>query len=497
MADKMIKISNGCDAKIAEYIVSIILDYNGNPLIEALPDLLTNQEVIEKLTFYPQYNFAERQQDSHYKIHMVNRLFQVFQPLPFNVQLENRIARTIRQGYVARNPFRCGIANGFHSECEDKIYNPSASGFTLIGVSGIGKTTALHHVLNLYPQVIIHNEYCGNPFSSYQVVWLKLECPFDGSIKGLIYSFFSSIDKLLGTNYYKKASNATTDKMITIMNQVVLNTNLGILVIDEIQHLSLTKSGGSQKMLNFFVNLVNSVGVPVVLVGTPKAMNILGGEFRFCRRGIGVGGDMICDRLHKDGVWNLLLRGIWNYQWTKDEIKLTNELNDAFYEETQGIPDLLVKLYAITQVYSISTGKEDITPSIVKKVARENFNIVRPIIKALKSGNVREMAKYEDVYIPDIDFNDLSNRTKESIKLNFAEKERINKLKQDEENKEEENTVKNKKEHIKESATNSNELSPADIRYIVQEGVKNNINAYDALKTYGYIKNYNKDIFMR
>ena len=36
---------------------------------------------------------------------------------------------------------------------------------------------------------------------------------------------------------------------------------VGILVIDEIQHLSEAKGGGSDKMLNFFVTLVNTIGL--------------------------------------------------------------------------------------------------------------------------------------------------------------------------------------------------------------------------------------------
>lgn len=70
-------------------------------------------------------------------------------------------------------------------------------------------------------------------------------------------------------------TRATTDAMMTVMNQVARNCALGILVIDEIQHLSLARSGGSEKMLNFFVNLINNVGVPVILVGTPKAVKVL------------------------------------------------------------------------------------------------------------------------------------------------------------------------------------------------------------------------------
>lgn len=70
-------------------------------------------------------------------------------------------------------------------------------------------------------------------------------------------------------------------------------------------------------MLNFFVNLINNVGVPVILVGTPKAVKVLQGDFRQARRGSGVGGDMIYDRIQKDEVWDLLVNSIWHYQWTR------------------------------------------------------------------------------------------------------------------------------------------------------------------------------------
>ncbi len=81
--------------------------------------------------------------------------------------------------------------------------------------------------------------------------------------------------------------------MMPRMAQLAMNHSLGLLVIDEIQHLSLAKSGGSEKMLNFFVNLVNTIGVPVVLIGTMKALSVLQSEFRQARRGSGQG-DMNC-----------------------------------------------------------------------------------------------------------------------------------------------------------------------------------------------------------
>ena len=62
------------------------------------------------------------------------------------------------------------------------------------------------------------------------------------------------------------------------MRQISNHHAIGLLVIDEIQHLSVNKSGGAEKMLNFFVTLVNTVGLPVVMVGTPKARFIFEGN---------------------------------------------------------------------------------------------------------------------------------------------------------------------------------------------------------------------------
>src|SRR5262245_42655258 len=65
---------------------------------------------------------------------------------------------------------------------------------------------------------------------------------------------------------------------------------LGMLVIDEIQNLSEAKSGSSARMLNFFVQLENTIGVPFILIGTPMAIQALSGEFRQARRATEQGG---------------------------------------------------------------------------------------------------------------------------------------------------------------------------------------------------------------
>ena len=86
-------------------------------------------------------------------------------------------------GYSYRNPLEKDESRFLNGE----LVPTSSSSFTLMGFSGIGKSTAIEKILLLYPQVLLHE----NPVNRLQVVWLKLNCPHDGSLKTLCMDFFT------------------------------------------------------------------------------------------------------------------------------------------------------------------------------------------------------------------------------------------------------------------------------------------------------------------
>ena len=64
----------------AEYRNQIIPEYQGNPLIEALPDIWSTEQVIGVLSDKAAYNNGERKLDIQYRLHCIHRLFRYFQP---------------------------------------------------------------------------------------------------------------------------------------------------------------------------------------------------------------------------------------------------------------------------------------------------------------------------------------------------------------------------------------------------------------------------------
>lgn len=399
----------------AIYVEQQIPNYVGNPLIEALPRILTTQEAAKKLLHNPNYNESMRHLPKEVRYQMLEDIVRFFAPLNIHIDLERRFSRVIRTGCIERNPLNASFWNENSKRArkvskdsisqygdDDEFHSTSAYGFNMIGISGIGKSLAVERTLRLYPQVIHHSEYKGRKFTFSQIVWLKIDCPFDGGLKGLCINFFQTVDSILGTSYHKNygGKSNTTDEMLPFMALVAANHGIGVLVIDEIQRLSLAKSGGIEKMLNFFVQLVNTVGVPVTLVGTYKSLSIFDGNFSQMRRGTGQG-DLVWDRMKNDKEWRLFVKALWRFQYTKNvcSLKENPQLIEVLYEETQGITDLAVKAYMLAQERVIEIGKDElISASIIRSVCKDKFKIIRPALDALKSKNKDALASFEDAY---------------------------------------------------------------------------------------------------
>lgn len=430
--NKEVMLPNGTIGIEAEYKNQIIDEFEGNPFIESLPNLMSKEEIIQKIQFNPLIKKSEIQLDKELKLSILPRVYKVFQTLPIHIDIWNMIHRLIRQGYIPRNPFNPvykryinsmgdSIINNTYNLDSDENFRNTAQCGILVGISGMGKTTTIQRVLSNIPQVIVHNEYKNINFNQIQVTWLKLEAPHNGSIKALTLQFFSKLDDLLGTSNMKRyvSSKYSTDILLPLMGQCANSVGLGLLVIDELQHLNKNP----KQIMNYLVALMNSFGVPILLVGTPACYHVLQNEMRIARRVTGAG-TIIFNNMENDKEFEIFIRGIWKYQWTNEKTKLTKELIDKFYDKTQGISDLVVKLFVHTQLRLIEKGHFKITTDIIDKVWDKEFKLINPMVNAIKSDNLVNKFKYEDIQkLPTSDVKiDKSKTTDIKPELKISEK---------------------------------------------------------------------------
>jgi len=388
---------------------SSLPEYEGNPFIARLPPLRSQRELLDALAARPEFYAQERGYAASLRKHCIMRLGRYFEPLERQIQLADRFGMLLRQGYVGRNPLTHDYIRHLQSGAErieaksltiptrQPVEN-TATSFALVGCSGIGKSTAIEKVLHQYPQCFQHTA----PFSLVQITWLKLDCPHQGSPKQLCINFFSAVDRLVGTNYFNwyGSRRASVDEMMVHMAHVANLHALGVLVIDEIQHLNKTKIG-PDALLNFLVTLVNTIGVPVILIGTLSAIPLLQENFRQARRASGLG-SLVWDRMPKGKAWDYFIDQLWQYQWTCEPTEINPEIREALYDESQGIMDIVVKLFMLAQLRVIGIGEvrrgpERLTVELLRKVARDDFQVVRPMLDALRSNDKKALLKYDDL----------------------------------------------------------------------------------------------------
>jgi len=410
----------------AEYETSTDPMYRHNAYIEALPQIQSTEEVAMNMRRHPIYDESERKQSIAYRLQAVQRISNFMEPLPVHLDLDQRFSRMIRNGYLARNPiapeWKKQLRSAFPDLIEGKappIIRSSASGFAIIGTSGVGKSTAIESVLSLYPQVISHKRYNGHPFEQKQLVWLKLECPHNGKPRGLCLNFFQMIDAVLKTNYYPKFLNSRMDATQILPRMAGLSSalGLGVLVIDEVQRL-LVRKKESAEMMNFFVELINTIGVPVVIVGTSKALHLISKEFAQIRRSSGQG-DLAWANFAHDEIWDYFLESLWKYQWTSQVTPLTEELGQTLYEESQGIPDIAVKLYMIAQWQAIGES-EKITASSIRQVAKESLRLAQPVLEALRKRDFEALKNIDDILPPIANLDSYFHQAKERVTIEGA-----------------------------------------------------------------------------
>lgn len=112
--------------------------------------------------------------------------------------------------------------------------------------------------------------------------------------------------------------------------------------------------------------------------------------------------EYIDDQLNPE--WVAFTDNLWKQQLLnqRDEF-LSDEIRHVWYDLSQGIIDIVVKLFVLAQLRAIAANKERITSKLLHQIYNEELKPVHPMLEALRSGNVEKISRYSDLIIPDMD----------------------------------------------------------------------------------------------
>lgn len=406
----MTKINPNLTFYDAAYNWDIEQSYHNNPFILALPPVLDQKDFQMMVTYRPEFHSSYREMSTSDRCKKVCEVFDLVTPTTHFYDIYKILERMMFNAYLKRSSFepkevRRHYDIALHKAKIDKRWKrTSGESFLLTADSGFGKTTMINRILDCFPQGFMHTEFKGKNFEQAQILWIKLKIPHDASRKSLADSFLCEVDKYLGTTFEAETKGGQVKDYMDAFKTIIETYKLGLLVIDELQNLSVARSGGDDILLNFFSNLTDEIGVGLVLVGTPESTEFLSATFTASRR-LTSAGDRHLTRFEKNSTtWKLLVRSLWKYQLVNSPSKLfevkdkkteivDQPLFDEIYDKTRGNLFVLNFLFVQAQIMAMEkphkeSGKEILGISAFRNAFNNGSQLIKAAIESIISGDV-------------------------------------------------------------------------------------------------------------
>lgn len=349
-----------------------------NDLCKCMPPMLYGKELDEALTVLPPYDPDIIHADAATRLVALSDIYRVF----LSNAMSREIYAKLHLGLLrSLNKKESPLMPRQYVENQKAIQTVESSGiiggadsFTIIGPSGIGKSTSISRSIQLIsktPIIITEKPYA-------QIIpCVMVQCPFDSSVKGLLLEILRAVDAKLGSDYCAKAlhsRNTTVDTLIGSVSSVCIN-HVGLLVIDEIQHIVGQKAGDA--LARCLMQLINSSGISIALVGTPSVIPFLSdGEFQLARRTLG----LYYEPMEYGQAFRDLCTTLWRYQYVKNRTELDEHMMHWLYEHSGGNPSVLVSLFHDAQECSILDGQEIIGYDPLQAAYHKRLRMLHPHI---------------------------------------------------------------------------------------------------------------------
>ena len=339
-------------------------------ILKLIPPMLTGAELHQALAVNPDYAPTIRQASAAERLVELNALYEVYYPFSMSSTIYSKMylsmirslqKKTGKLAVQQRNSNHFGRGQSYFG-----INN--ADSFTITGVSGIGKSTAISRAISLMggdTVITLQSPYCKI------LPVLVVQCPWDSSIKGLFLSILRAIDEALDTTYYPNAakSRVTTDLLIGMVSNALLN-GVGLLVVDEIQNVVRSRNGTA--LIGSLVELINSSGVSIAMIGVPDCIPFFEQDYKLARRSLGIH----IGEIPFDADFAGFCATLYQYKYVSGDMVLTDGIIQWLYDHSGGVTANVVALIHDAQEIAILDGTETVTIETLNQAYSQRLGLL-------------------------------------------------------------------------------------------------------------------------
>ena len=345
-------------------------------IIHILPSMKSGDDLFSALEILPKYDDMVRTADVPVRLMALSDLYRIYVPSNMSLEIYSKMYLALLRSLQKKGTkLAVQQKNQNHKAVIQQEYSGIMGGsdsFTIIGSSGIGKSSAISRAITLITENrVIEVE---NPYTKI-IPCICVQCPFDSSVKGLLLEILRKVDETIESKYYENALRArtTTDMLIGSVSQVALN-HIGLLVVDEIQNVCNSKNGKS--LVGMLTQLINNSGISICMVGTPESAMFFEQAVQLARRSLGLRYDV----MEYGTDFRRFCEIVFSYQYVKQKTEITDGIMVWLYEHTSGNISVVVSLIHDAQEIAILSGKEVLNLESLNEAYQKRLSMLHGFI---------------------------------------------------------------------------------------------------------------------
>ena len=342
-----------------------------------LPPMLSGADLLSALQALPVYDPDIINQDAATRLVALSDIYNLYIPSQMSVEIYSKLYLALLRSLQKKHTtLAIRQQNQNFRAIRQQEYSGIIGGadcFTIIGCSGIGKSTAISRAIS----VITHNRIMETEIPYSKIIpCLIVQCPFDCSVKGLLLEILRKVDELLESKYYETAvrARATTDMLIGSVSQVALN-HIGLLIVDEIQNVVNSKHGKS--LIGMLTQLINSSGISICMVGTPESSVFFEQAVQLARRSLGIQ----YSSMEYSSYFQNFCYALFSYQYIQKNSELTDVMAEWLYQHSAGIISVVVSLVHDAQEIAILNGSETLNLETLTEAYQQRMSLLHGYIE--------------------------------------------------------------------------------------------------------------------
>ena len=345
-------------------------------IIHILPPMRAGEDLFSALEVLPKYDESICTAEVPVRLMALSDLYRIYVPSQMSLEIYSKMYLALLRSLQKKSTkLAVQQKNQNHKAVIQQEYSGIMGGsdsFTIIGASGIGKSSAISRAITLITENRVIE--VGNPYTKI-IPCICVQCPFDSSVKGLLLEILRKVDEMIDSKYYQNALRArtTTDMLIGSVSQVALN-HIGLLVVDEIQNVCNSKNGKS--LVGMLTQLINNSGISICMVGTPESAVFFEQAMQLARRALGLRYDV----MEHGENFRKFCEIVFSYQYVKIRTEITDGIMEWLYEHTSGNISVVVSLIHDAQEISILNGKEVLNLEALNEAYQKRLSMLHGFI---------------------------------------------------------------------------------------------------------------------